>query len=40
MAFCAMRHAEHTLPNKYKNAGEISQGLMESGVTTSRVWGS
>ena len=40
MAFCAMRHAEHTLPNKYKNAGEIGQSLMEQGVTTSRVWGS
>jgi hypothetical protein len=38
--FCAMRHAQHTLPNRYKDAGEIGQGLMESGVTTSRVWAS
>ena len=39
--FCTRAHAEFTLPNAYKggNDGGISQGLMEQGVTTSRVWG-
>ena len=37
--FCAMRHAQHTLPNRYKDAGNITRSLMEQGVTTSRIWG-
>lgn len=37
--FCSERHAKHTLPNKYKDAGAIVAGLMEQGVTTSRTWG-
>lgn len=36
--FCGLRHAKHTLPNRYKNADVIVQGLMEAGVTTSRTW--
>jgi hypothetical protein len=36
--FCALRHAQHTLPNAYKGGGEISRGLMEAGVTTTNVW--
>ena len=38
--FCSMRHAQHTLPNMYKDAGEITQGLMSAGVTTRRTWSS
>lgn len=37
--FCSMKHAKFTMPNAYKGGDGISQGLMESGVTTSRVWG-
>lgn len=36
--FCSERHARHTMPNAYKDAGEITQGLMEAGVTTSKTW--
>jgi hypothetical protein len=36
--FCTDKHAAHTLPNRYKDAGEIVQGLMSQGVTTSRTW--
>ena len=38
--FCSMRHAQHTLPNRFREARGIIQGLMEQGVTTSRVWDS
>jgi hypothetical protein len=37
--FCTPRHAQHTLPNRFKDAGNITRGLMEQGVTTSRIWG-
>ncbi len=40
VGFCSLRHAQHTLPNQYKGASEISRGLMEAGVTTTAVWGS
>lgn len=36
--FCSDKHAKHTLPNKYKDAGAIVGGLMDQGVTTSRTW--
>ncbi len=36
--FCSGRHAQHTLPNRFNDAGNITRGLMEQGVTTSRVW--
>jgi hypothetical protein len=36
--FCSVRHAQHTLPNHYKNAKGIMGGLMEQGVTTSSTW--
>lgn len=35
VAFCSMRHAQHTLPNRYKGA----QAMMEAGVTSTRTWG-
>lgn len=38
IGFCTERHARHTLPNMYKGAGEITQGLLEAGVTTSSTW--
>lgn len=38
VAFCSLRHAQHTLPNQYKGASTISQSLMEQGVTTTNVW--
>jgi len=38
VGFCSLRHAQHTLPNRYKGATAINQGLMEAGVTTSRTW--
>jgi hypothetical protein len=38
VAFCSQRHAQHTLPNRYKDADAIVGGLMEQGVTTTRTW--
>lgn len=38
IGFCTERHARHTLPNQYKGAGEIVQGLLEQGATTSNTW--
>lgn len=38
IGFCTERHARHTLPNRYKGAGEIVQGLLEAGVTTTNTW--
>ena len=40
VGFCTLKHAQHTKPNLYKGSSEISQGLMERGVTTTNVWGS
>lgn len=39
VGFCTLRHAQHTMPNQYKDAGAIGQGLLSQGVTTSAVWG-
>jgi len=36
--FCSTRHAQHTLPNTYREADAIMKGLFEQGVTTSRTW--
>lgn len=36
--FCSLRHAQHTLPNRYKDAGAITQSLISQNVTTSRTW--
>jgi hypothetical protein len=36
--FCSTKHAQHTLPNRFKEAGAMLQGLFDQGVTTSRVW--
>ena len=37
--FCSERHAQHTLPNKFKDAGAITAGIFGQGATTSRnVW--
>jgi hypothetical protein len=38
VGFCAMRHAKHTLPNQYKNAGAIVSGIFGDNATTSRTW--
>lgn len=38
IGFCSERHARHTLPNRYKGAGEIVQGMLEAGVTTTSTW--
>jgi len=37
--FCSERHAMHTMPNRFKDAANITRGLMEAGVTTTRTWG-
>jgi hypothetical protein len=37
VGFCSMRHAQHTLPNRFKNAGGMMNALGRD-VTTSRVW--
>ena len=36
--FCGPRHAQHTLPNKFKDAGAISAGVFGENATTSRMW--
>lgn len=38
--FCGQAHAQLTLPNMYRDAGRVNDGLMAQGATTSRVWGS
>jgi len=35
--FCTLRHAKHTLPNRFKDAGGMMSALGRD-VTTSRVW--
>jgi len=37
VGFCSLRHAQHTLPNRFKNAGGMMSALGKD-VTTSRVW--
>lgn len=36
--FCSSKHRAGTMPFQFTDAGEIKQGLMSQGVTTSRVW--
>lgn len=38
--FCSMRHAQHTMPNRFRDAEAILGGMFGAGATTSRVWGS
>ncbi len=38
VAFCSMRHAVHTLPNKYKEGDQAMMGMFSRDSTTSRVW--
>lgn len=39
VAFCSMRHAQHTLPNQYKDANEAQMmGMFSKGSTTTRTW--
>ena len=38
VGFCSERHARHTLPNQYKNAGAIVSSIFGEGATTSRTW--
>lgn len=40
VAFCSLRHAAHTLPNKYKEGDQAMMGLFSKNSTTSRVWAS
>ncbi len=40
VAFCTLRHAQHTLPNQHKGEGGAAMGMFSKGSTTSRVWGS
>jgi len=36
--FCTDRHAQHTLPNRYKDASAITGSIFGEGATTSRTW--
>lgn len=36
--FCSKRHAMHTLPNMYKDAGAINKGVFGENATTTRTW--
>lgn len=36
--FCTTKHAQHTLPNRYKDAGQITSGIFGQNATTSRTW--
>lgn len=36
--FCGQRHAEHTMPNRFKDAGAIAKGVFGENATTSRIW--
>lgn len=36
--FCSERHAQHTLPNRYKDAAAITGSIFGEGATTSRTW--
>jgi len=38
IGFCSQRHAQHTLPNRYKDAGAIVSGMFGENATTSRTW--
>jgi hypothetical protein len=38
VGFCTQRHAMHTLPNQYKDAGAIASGVFGDNATTSRTW--
>lgn len=40
VAFCSLRHAQHTLPNQHKGEGGEALSLFSKDVTTSRVWAS
>jgi len=36
--FCSLRHQGRTLPNQFDEVGNIKQGLLSQGVTTTRLW--
>lgn len=38
IGFCSDRHAQHTLPNRYKDAGNIVGSMFGDKATTSRTW--
>ena len=41
--FCSHRHSQHTLPNRFSEAGELSpgmRGVFGENATTSRIWNS
>lgn len=37
--FCSGKHAVWTMPNKFKDSGEIMQAMFGDRATTSRIWG-
>lgn len=38
VGFCSLRHAAHTLPNKYKEGDVAMMGMFSQGSTTTRTW--
>lgn len=36
--FCSVRHAQFTLPNRFRDAGAILSGMFGQDATTSRIW--
>ena len=40
VAFCHLRHAQHTLPNQYSGDNSAMMSMFSKNVTTSRVWSS
>lgn len=38
VGFCSEKHAKHTLPNRYKNAGTILAGIFGEDATTTSTW--
>jgi hypothetical protein len=38
VGFCTLKHAKHTLPNQYKDAGTIASSIFGENATTSRTW--
>jgi hypothetical protein len=39
VAFCSLRHAQHTLPNQHKGGNASAMDMFSKGSTTSRTWG-
>ncbi len=39
VAFCSVRHSQHTLPNQQQGDAGQAMGMFSKGSTTSRTWG-